>query len=895
MNFLTKPNYDQTIINIINSDKNQIAQLNQEKLKIALQITGVKIVQSAPLAEQIFQRILNKIHNDPLEKIKQQNPVNIENQDQKIYNQQQNDQMKSDQDNSFFQSKIKNGENKDNYLAAKRCENEFQCKKQELKKYQINEKQFKQIVGEQLIIKGYSQNKALHYYQRILLACEIIDKKCPLIILLGGTSGTGKSTAGSILAARFGISTVLSTDTIRQILRNFMDEKDYPPLFISTYQAGTAIKKEYFQENSKFYQNYKHIMDQFDINQDKIEGMLDKEKALKGYKMQCEVVQERLFNVIKDFSKRREPIVIEGVHLTPQFMIKIMKNFENVKNLDEQEKDNQINQNESCQQSDNNTQNEVQNQENNDNNNKQDSRKLVEDQQTENQKNERQNKHKSNLTRNLVKQQQNQQINQNQANQTKKNGKYKKFSEDSPQKLKNYINEEKQINGKISDENWSKNSDLIMEQDYKQGLSLTDQEIQSIEENQQSEEEEEENEQEEDEEQQQQLQQEKVKSVDQFEKKKEKKISNTYLMGKNNYQNNEKKNQDIFVQGKNNLTKSVEIYKQPKQYMLKSQDNYQFEKNGQNMNQKVPYSRTNARKNISHSQKKSKGRNLIKTNSEYKLKFSDILTQKTIKPQQALQILNKEGIFKAKIDSKTTLKQLKKLIQANKLLVKIIHLSDGIIVKKMDQQQVGQELENLNNDEKKNQGILKLSKNNSENQDIISDHLSFDSNQNTSICIGLDYTNFELQDINYEQLKNDKSVDDQGDRIDEDFEFDYDYDYQITDNQILEEKGDSSEFEEDQSEDSSDDENVSKENIMEKGLDENDEEDEENIEDSEQNSNSNIINQQMNQLKGACLSSPLNNQKCQECSVNEVQNKQETEKMQIKSDSNLVKSSLAEN
>lgn len=33
--------------------------------------------------------------------------------------------MKNEQDNSFLQSKIKKGENKDNYLASKRCENEF--------------------------------------------------------------------------------------------------------------------------------------------------------------------------------------------------------------------------------------------------------------------------------------------------------------------------------------------------------------------------------------------------------------------------------------------------------------------------------------------------------------------------------------------------------------------------------------------------------------------------------------------------------------------------------------------------------------------------------------------------------------------------------------------------
>jgi len=41
---------------------------------------------------------------------------------------------------------------------------------------------------------------------------------------LGGCSGTGKSTVASLLAARLGISTVLSTDSIRHIMRNFMSK-----------------------------------------------------------------------------------------------------------------------------------------------------------------------------------------------------------------------------------------------------------------------------------------------------------------------------------------------------------------------------------------------------------------------------------------------------------------------------------------------------------------------------------------------------------------------------------------------------------------------------------------------------------------------------------------------
>jgi len=54
-----------------------------------------------------------------------------------------------------------------------------------------------------------------------MTALDILEKRIPLIIMLGGTSGTGKSTVASILAARFGIATSLSSDSIRHMYYYF--------------------------------------------------------------------------------------------------------------------------------------------------------------------------------------------------------------------------------------------------------------------------------------------------------------------------------------------------------------------------------------------------------------------------------------------------------------------------------------------------------------------------------------------------------------------------------------------------------------------------------------------------------------------------------------------------
>lgn len=61
---------------------------------------------------------------------------------------------------------------------------------------------------------------------------------------MAGTSGTGKSTLASLLGARFGIQTVLSTDSIRHVMRNYIPEKDNPILFCSTYEAGAMVTEE---------------------------------------------------------------------------------------------------------------------------------------------------------------------------------------------------------------------------------------------------------------------------------------------------------------------------------------------------------------------------------------------------------------------------------------------------------------------------------------------------------------------------------------------------------------------------------------------------------------------------------------------------------------------------
>jgi 2-phosphoglycerate kinase len=74
-------------------------------------------------------------------------------------------------------------------------------------------------------------------------ARSVREQRRSVTVLLAGTSGTGKSTLAGLLAARLGVTTVVSTDSVRHMLRGFTSEADDPLLWASTYQARAAAAR----------------------------------------------------------------------------------------------------------------------------------------------------------------------------------------------------------------------------------------------------------------------------------------------------------------------------------------------------------------------------------------------------------------------------------------------------------------------------------------------------------------------------------------------------------------------------------------------------------------------------------------------------------------------------
>jgi 2-phosphoglycerate kinase len=70
---------------------------------------------------------------------------------------------------------------------------------------------------------------------------ELNELDVPLILLIGGATGTGKSTVATEVAYRLGITRVTSTDFVRQTMRALFTQEFLPAIHMSSFDAGKAL------------------------------------------------------------------------------------------------------------------------------------------------------------------------------------------------------------------------------------------------------------------------------------------------------------------------------------------------------------------------------------------------------------------------------------------------------------------------------------------------------------------------------------------------------------------------------------------------------------------------------------------------------------------------------
>ena len=130
------------------------------------------------------------------------------------------------------------------------------------------------------------------YAKNFLRWREVESLDIPLVVLIGGTTGVGKSTLATQLAARLGIVRVVATDAIREVMRSMFSAELMPTLYTSSFDADSALREP---------------------------PPLPADKVIVGFREQTAAVAVGIQALIKRAVVEGHSAVIEGAHVVPGF------------------------------------------------------------------------------------------------------------------------------------------------------------------------------------------------------------------------------------------------------------------------------------------------------------------------------------------------------------------------------------------------------------------------------------------------------------------------------------------------------------------------------------------------------------------------------------------------
>ncbi|MDH3587847.1 MAG: AAA family ATPase, partial [Gammaproteobacteria bacterium] len=131
--------------------------------------------------------------------------------------------------------------------------------------------------------------------KRYLVWFQFVHSGEPLLILIGGTIGCGKSTLATALAHKLDIVRIQSTDMLREVMRTMTPERMLPVLHTSSFNAWRKLP----------------FADDRHADPDAL--------IADGYQSQAELLSVASDAVLNRARAERVALILEGVHVQPAF------------------------------------------------------------------------------------------------------------------------------------------------------------------------------------------------------------------------------------------------------------------------------------------------------------------------------------------------------------------------------------------------------------------------------------------------------------------------------------------------------------------------------------------------------------------------------------------------
>jgi 2-phosphoglycerate kinase len=146
---------------------------------------------------------------------------------------------------------------------------------------------------DELTIDVLSDLAGERYATNFLKWQEIATLGVPLVLLIGGATGVGKSTIATQIAVRLGIVRVVATDMIREVMRAMFTSELMPTLYTSSFNADSALREP---------------------------PPRPADRVIVGFREQTAAVSVGLQPLVDRAAVEGRSVIVEGAHIVPGFI-----------------------------------------------------------------------------------------------------------------------------------------------------------------------------------------------------------------------------------------------------------------------------------------------------------------------------------------------------------------------------------------------------------------------------------------------------------------------------------------------------------------------------------------------------------------------------------------------